>query len=421
LYYWVLQQMFDVGYPKVIKITDLFTASEHSSFWGGAAQRLGLQQDKVMTFLASIGKMVKELFQLVREMRWIDERMGYYEGAKRNVESAEITLKGIWVDMVDGVAPGGQKTNVNLFLMAQQLQFVTLPDFFFSAHPKTFEDVDRVVDKLEVNQAVKRVLKRKLFAYIRWRDETYKELETRRLFTLRYLRQHFNIIKMYMNWVKPYLKHIERLQTDVSKLNNAELIAAFEGSLVDIEVMGVAIPEGNKDYYNCMLVNFEYRSRPSMQYQQEYAHRGPLHLGETKITWRSYTWTWEQIQNYTTMKDQEDFELLASIDASLKEAMEALGDDLQKYLKEAGERIEPKPEEKRERPRLPSIWEPFIDVGKSFIDLGKMFIPTGDGKKSEPKDELKIEAEKKKATGAVKKTTWLCYKNFKKAHGMVTW
>ncbi len=423
LYYSIIQTLGSLGYPKVLKITDLFTASEHSSFWGSAAQRLGIQQDKVMTFLATIGKLVKDLFQLVREMRWIDERLNFYEGVKQNSEAAEITLKGIWVDLVDGVGPGGQKTNQNLFSMATQLQFTTLPDFFFATHPKKLDQVDMLVDGvkgnpkmpgLPCNEKVKEVLKRKLYAYVSWREETYKELLSRRTFTLHYLRQHNQVIQMYMNWVKPYLKAVERLQGNTARLDNPEIVAAFESSLVDIEVLGMQMPQKNSKTYSCMLITFEYRSRPTMQFQQEYAHKGPLHLGETRIAWRAYAWDWETIQKYLRMRSKEDYELLAALDSSLKEAMASLGDNLQKYLDEASNRIIPKKEESQKQ-QVPNIFEPFLDVAKGFKEMGALFIPA---KKSGKKDDS---GEKKTAEGTAKGTTWTSYKLFKKGHGMATW
>src|SRR5574341_1854410 len=80
-YYWCMNFLGDIGFPVIHKISDIFTAAEHSSFYGAAGQRLGLAQDKVSQYLATIGKMVKDLFQLVRELRWIDERLEVYRGA----------------------------------------------------------------------------------------------------------------------------------------------------------------------------------------------------------------------------------------------------------------------------------------------------------------------------------------------------
>ncbi|MFH1849671.1 MAG: hypothetical protein ABH879_05780, partial [archaeon] len=127
-YYWVLDHMSKLtGYYDITKVTDVFAASEQSSFFGAAWQRVGLQQDKVSQFLATIGKMVKELFQLVRELRIIDERLAYYRDSytsSRSAASAEITLKGIWIDLVEQ----GSKNPASVYGMARELQFVTLPD-----------------------------------------------------------------------------------------------------------------------------------------------------------------------------------------------------------------------------------------------------------------------------------------------------
>ena len=67
------------GFPIVEKIIDVFTSAEQSAFWGQSSTRLGFQQDKVSQYLATIGNMIKDMFQLVRELRILDERLGYYE------------------------------------------------------------------------------------------------------------------------------------------------------------------------------------------------------------------------------------------------------------------------------------------------------------------------------------------------------
>ena len=94
-YFWLLEEIRQSqGFKDITKITDIFAASEQSAFFGSAQQRLGLQQDKVSQFLATIGKMVKELFQLVRELRILDERLGYYvdssDASSKSRESAEL-------------------------------------------------------------------------------------------------------------------------------------------------------------------------------------------------------------------------------------------------------------------------------------------------------------------------------------------
>jgi hypothetical protein len=411
-----------MGYPDIIKITDIFTSAEHSAFFGVAQQRVGLQQDKVSQFLQTIGKMVRELFQIVREIRILKERLSYYKDSydteSKSRPSAEITLKGTFIDMVEG----GGKNPGSVYGMARELQFTTLPDLFFSVHPASSKEVDEVVDKLDFNRKVKEVLKRKLRQFLEWKEHTYKELQTREVFTLKYLRQHFDVIKLYMTWVRPYLRNIKRLQSeymDRYKERSVDIVSAFEGSLIEIEFLARYKPKGNKDYYSVALGNFLYRTRPSMNYQQEGYQRGPIHVGTTTITLRAYAWTEEQIQNYIQMRSDEDFELLGVIDGSVKAAMEALGDELEKYLQEAGEKIYQQPA-KQEKPQL-NIGGPFISVFKGFGEIASAFIPKKGPSKPKKKDEYALSQEKKKAIKQAQGNIWTIYKNFKKSHNMIAW
>ncbi|HLD43260.1 MAG TPA: hypothetical protein VJB08_04725 [Candidatus Nanoarchaeia archaeon] len=419
-YFWILDYARDMGFSEFIKTTDSFTASEHSSFFGTAQQRLGLQQDRVSQYLATIGKMVKELFQLVRELRILDERLAYYSDSydylSRSRESAEITLKGTFIDQVEG----GAKNPASVYGMSRELQFTVLPDLFFTVHPKTSRDVDEAVDRLEFNRKVKEVLKRKLRSYMEWKEHTFDELKNRRRFTLKYLKQHYDVIKMYMTWVRPYLRNIRRLQSeamDIKKASSVDSISAFEGSLIDIEFMALALPQGNKDVYAVSLITFEYRTIPAMSFQQEGFQRGPLHSGEIKMNFRCYAWTREQINSYKQMKEEEDMALLGVIDGSVRAAMEALGTELETYLKEAGEETFQKGAVNAPV-REPGVAEPFIGILKGFKEL--FGVKSAPGKK--PKvDAFKREKETDNAFKTVKSLTWAIYKNYKKAHKMVSW
>jgi len=423
-YFWTLHYLrYFGGFPRIDKITDVFAAAENSAFFGASQQRLGLQQDKVSQFLATIGKMVRELFQLVREMRILDERLSYYADSytsSPSAESAEITLKGIWVDLVEQ----GAKNPASVYGMAREVQFTTLPDLFFSTHPKKQEDVDVVVEKErgQFNRKVREVLKRKLRSFLAWKEHTYEELKNRRKFTLKYLRQHFEIIRMYMTWVKPYLKNIQRMQLDQSRADTADLIVAFESSMIEVETLAVKpVKIAGVDINQCILMHYLFRTRPEMSYSQEY-QRGPLHLGRVEIDFRAYAWTNKEIENYKRMREQEDFQLLGVIDGSVKAALEALGDELMRYLKEAGEEFE----EKKEISKPPVKRSgPFVSVFAGFAELFTSFKMNKAVKQSKKKptqtDALKLAIAKKNAEDAVKKVMWNTYHHFKKQHEMLNW
>ena len=96
-YFWAINHLNDLGYARVEKITDIFAASEQSAMYGSSAQRLGLAQDKVSSFMMSIGRLIKDLFAMVREVRVMDERLDYYNEAMGDdlkvKDTAEIALK----------------------------------------------------------------------------------------------------------------------------------------------------------------------------------------------------------------------------------------------------------------------------------------------------------------------------------------
>ena len=405
-YFWMLHYFRDLGYVDVKKTEDVFAAAENSAFFGVSQVRLGGQQDKVTQFLATIGKMVKDLFQLVRELRIIDERLEYYAKSFAGEEASEIVLKGIWIDMVEG----GSKNPSSVYGMAREVGFTSLPDLFFSTHPRKSEEVDSFVEKYrgDFNPSVKNVLKRKLKTFIVWKEKTHKELHTRRTFTLKYLKQHYEVIKMYMTWIKPYLRHIRRMTLDEEKILTPDIISAFEGSMIEIEMLG-SKKTGTKKYNSCILAHFIFRTRPSMSYQQEGYQRGPIHVGKMEMNIRAYAWTDEQIQNYLEAKKKQDFELMKSISESVKAAMESLGEELENYLLEAE-----KPPVGIKESKKPG----FVEMFKAEF-LG----PKKEAKKKKPKKipGLAAKADEAKAIKTAKDDLFLCFKNFKKGHGMIMW
>ncbi|MBI2651744.1 hypothetical protein HYX01_04695 [Candidatus Woesearchaeota archaeon] len=418
-YFWILHYLrYYSGFPQIYNITDIFAAAENSAFFGASQQRLGLQQDKASQFLATIGKMVRELFQLVRELRILDERLSYYYDSctdSKSSESAEITLKGIWVDLVEQ----GAKNPASVYGMAREVQFTTLPDLFFSTHPKKQEDVDEVVERERgaFNRKVREVLKRKLRTFLAWKEHTFEEMKNRRVFTLKFLRQHYEVIRMYIHWVKPYLRNIQRLQLDQSKTETPDLLVAFESSMIEVELLA---KKPGKLHNQCLVMHYLFRTRPEMSYSQEY-QRGPLHLGRVEIDFRAYAWTDAEIENYRKMREQEDFQLLGVVDTSVKAAMESLGDELMRYLKEAGEEMGAKTEKKEDKKQ--SLLNPYTSIFKGFSEL---FKATKAKAEQKPKKETKTDVMKKildrrSTEGSIKRAMWAIYHHFKKHHAMLNW
>ena len=415
-YFWLLDMCRDgMGFPEVIKIVDLFTASEMSSFWGIQQQRIQIQQDQIAKHLGNIGGFVKQLFQMVRELRIIDERLSLYkdaeDGNSKSRNSAESSLKGLYVDIVEG----GAKNPSSVLGLGSQLQFTSLPDLFFTMHPVTIDDVDKVIDNLDFNERVKSLLKRKMRSYLTWKLHTGKELKNRRSFMLKYLRHHYNIVQMYINWMKPHLKNVGRLNPNGIESDTPDIVGAFEGSVTEVEWLARVKASG--PYYSCLLVNIRHRTRPQMSFQGEGFQRGPIHAGRIDIQIRPYAWTEKDIENYRKMRNDENLEVVGLADGSLKAAMESLGDDLKRYLEEEGETVNLDKEKKKEEPQLTN---PFAALIGGFADIGKAIVPVSSKKK--PKiDKGADKAARDKAAGGARKAAWNLYKFYKKSHKLVTW
>lgn len=411
-YFWVLNHIKqDQAYYHVHKITDTLTASENSSIFGVQVQRLNIQQDKAGQYMGTIANMVKNLFQIVREIRIIKERLAHYHGSLRGNKSSDIALKGYWVDLVEG----GGKNPASIYGLASQLGFATLPDLFFDVMVKKGDDVNEMIEKRagDFNRKVQEVLRRKLQQFVTWRDETQKELETRHKFTLRYLRQHWNTIRMYMSWVKPMLRNVARLQTNEKYRDSEELLTSMEGAVMEIEFL--AQKNNIQGYYPVILAHFLYRVRPAMNFNNEY-QRGPIHVGRVTVTLRAYAWSQKEIDKYLKLRNDEDFELLGMVDSSVQDAMEALGDELRKYLEEAEEDMGllKKKEAPVEKPKGPGMLDPFMALFGGFKGAAAMFVSDKNVKK-------KPSGNRGPAGGAAKGSMWQTYKNYKKAHQMLSW
>jgi len=438
-YFWTKDMLAELGFIDIDKIVDTFTASEQSAFFGSAQQRLGIQQDKVTAYLATIGRMVKEMFQIVRDIKLLEERDNLYKLAATGDDGAEKSLKGVWIDFVDN-GPGQLKAS-SVYGLASQIGYTVLPDLFFAAPVNIQkENVSSYVKKLDFNEKVKTALVRKLEQFVAWRDATAREIDSKRKFTIQYLRQHYNAIQLYVDWIKPYLRNIRRLEMNPEMQLSSNIVGAFEGSVLEIEFL--AKKPGNP--HPCVLATFTYRTRPIMQTGQDF-QRGPMHIGRMEMTLRGYVWTDDEIKEYKKIKMEEDFEMLKSIDKSIEQAMEYLGDELKRYLEAAGEKFGKEGEreelaqsllktkaassmeEAREKAKnilegktkQPSMFEPFTSIFTGFKELGKGFIPEKNELRAAKRKEKEIKEAKKDLSKFVSKMVTLTYILYKKSHKMI--
>ena len=434
-YYWFLHFLkFDMGFAKVDKIYDIFSASESSAMFGNNAQRLSIQQDRASQYLVQIGQLVKQLFPLIRELRVIDERLEMYDNWDKN-KSADISLKHTFIQLVEG----GTQNPDSVYGLAQKVGYTILPDLFLGTHVYKLEDIENEVNNgsvSEFNNAVKTVLKRKLFLYINWKIKTEKELRAKRKFQLQYMRQHWGVIKLYINWIKPYLRTSARLSRDQRLTDSAEIISSFDTARSEIEVL-IKKPHDlkskKKGYYQCVILHCSYTSTPKMTYNPQYQQQNIGQTGRVDVSLRSYGWNEKDIEAFKKMRMQEDIEMLKTLDSNITGALDALGEDFENYLREAEDadvlekdaqaKKKQEEQEKKEKDayknrKSEGVFDLFTSVAKGFGDLFTAGLSSSDKKKSEPQDDSDY---KKKIADSTAFFMGISYQVYKKAHRMINW
>ena len=415
-YYYLMKVLNETwGFDHMDKIIDTNASSVASSTFGNFQSRLSAQQNMASQYLKGISEMVKGLFQIVREIRVIDERLQYYydsdgdkKGNSAQALSSEIVLKGLWVDQVEG----GAKNPGSVYGLSQTIGFTILPDLFFRVRIRNRHNLEKEVNALKFNEKVKEVLKRKLRQYYEWKWRTKKELETRRNFEIKYMRQHYDTIKLYISWAKPYLRNIRRLQMYEKNMSNANIIQAFESQIIEFETLFTRDDFGKEGVPGAAMaavsLHIFYRVKPELSFHSyEYQNKGPIHSGKAYYTLRAYAWTPEEVANYKKYRHDDELDLISSVDKSIAAAMDALGDDLKRYLSEADPDMVfagdiPKKQQQKITPSgnvqgsIPDVLDPFVSIFKGFGEIISSFTGSSSPKTSSPGPSKSGKPPKKK-------------------------
>ena len=443
IYFWILDFMRDksgIGPFDVVKYKDEYDAAVAGGYFADIGSRASVMQDRAMKIMATINTVIRSIINLIYDLREFDIRLETYnqikDEDKAKVEAAEYALKGIWMDNVD-IKRGRGSIN----LLAQQLGFVTLRDAFMQAN------TEADVDKLDLNDRVKRILKPRISEYIKWKNYSEKELRKRYNIEKSYLKSQVNALKFYTKWAKPYLIAAQKLGISdfnspdiVNIFNNVELHLGLFGTKevkpIDVDVAYANI-ELDEKFYACIEVDIKFRTVPQSFRSQTGSNY--IHSGRIDLTFKSFGMAESELKKLMELKNKEDFELIEGMtETSLKE----LEDDIRKYIdldeiteEEKDQRViilkkmlkEVNDEDARKKIKKKikelkagkekKLANPFAGIGKGFKEIFSGFDNLFSGKShSYIKSRVKEQALAKAETSC-----FVVYDIFKKARRMLTW
>ena len=426
IYFFILDLINDFGF-KTEKLVDNFVSSPGSGHFGEMKQRLSILQQQGTKLLGDINTVLRSILNIVYDLREMSVFLQPYGDLdskdKEKADAARLGLKQRWMDKVDV-----NKGNSSIKAMALgQSGFVTLIDAFLVAN--TPEEVD----KLDLNEMVKRILKPRLAEFNHWL--TYSESELRKRYEIekQYLKSQVNSLKLYSAWAKPYLKASQQLDM-ADRPHNPALVKMFNTMILELTLLctrkfkagapwddlklGVAnIPASwgykpRRDFYEVVLVDFDFRGIPQRTQQ------GFVAGGRTGMTFSAYSLGGDELDLFREIYKKTDLDdALGLIDGITNDSLGELSKDIDFFLYNKEEKEEEKKKEEKKKK--------VQDTSNPFFALAGVYNKKPGEKKAKtkssgsPRDK---EAESKFIIPAlqatVKEDTFNFFEIYKKVHGM---
>ena len=345
VYFFIVDLMTDYGLSPE-KLVDNFSSTPGSGHFAELGQRATIMQQQATKILGDANTVLRSVLNIIYDLKEFRIRLEHYDGLKSKEDSEKdasiLSLKQLWMDKVD-IA----KQNSSIKAMALgQAGFQTLIDAFLVS--KDVKDVD----KLDLNDRVRRILKPRIMEFNAWLDQSEKELRKRYEIERNYLRSQVNSLKLYSRWVKPYLKAAQQLE---SKENSREpaLVKTFNTILLELTLLGkseINIEEeaaaGNlpkelskegfrkslkRKYYKCVLIDFVFRGIPQRTGQQPHYVFG----GKANITFRGYALNEEELEKFEKELEKSDVgDVLTLIEGTTDESLKQLQEEIDFFLED---------------------------------------------------------------------------------------
>ncbi|MEM3091135.1 MAG: hypothetical protein QXU39_00550, partial [Candidatus Pacearchaeota archaeon] len=398
-------------------------SSPGSGHFSELGQRATIMQQQASKILGDVNTVLRSVLNIIYDLKEFKIRLSQYDDLHtEKKEAATLALKQIWMDKVDI-----NKGNSSIKAMALgQAGFQTLIDAFLFV-----KDI-RDVDKIDLNDRVKRILRARILEFGHWLEQSEKELRKRYELEKTYLRSQVNALKLYARWAKPYLKAAQQLEM-TERAREPALVKAFNTILLELTVLGkkkIKTKEealsGNlppdfeklktKDYYACVIVDFKFRGIPQRISQQAHYTFG----GRAEISFKSYTFNEDELKKFEEEFDESDLnDALKLIEGATGETLVQLQDEINFFLEEKDESSKSEKEYSKEDESNPfKALFGFYDKKKKDKEIRKEIL--SEKKKIIVRPETYAEKEYLRpfTNQVAKELAFKLFDIYKKGHGM---
>ncbi len=348
IYFFILDLMNDFNLAPE-KLIDNFSSTPGSGHFAELGQRATIMQQQATKILGDVNTVLRSVLNIIYDLKEFKIRLQHYDllksKKKEEQESSVLSLKQIWMDKVD-IAKG----NSSIKAMALgQGGYQTLIDAFLISKD------EKDVNKLDLNDRVKRILKPRIQEFNIWLRESEKELKKRYELEKTYLKSQVNSLKLYSRWVKPYLKAAADLEAK-EKSREPVLVKTFNTIMLELTLLGKSkldiadeAVKGNlpkefskqkflkkikRNYYGCILVDFTFRGIPQRVSQQAHYTFG----GRAEVTFKAYALNDDELAKLEEeLKKSEINDVLNLIEGASTESLGQLEEEINFFLEEKSE------------------------------------------------------------------------------------
>ncbi|MFA5856757.1 MAG: hypothetical protein WC867_05335 [Candidatus Pacearchaeota archaeon] len=419
LYFWILDMAKD-NLKNVDKLVDNFASSPGGGHFSELQSKASQMQQEASRILGTVNNILKGVLNLIYDIKEFKIRLSHYDSAKSSEsavkEAGMLALKQIWMDKVD-LQRGQGSINA---LSSGNLQFVTLRDAFMTVNKA--EDVD----KLDLNERVKRLLKPRVQEFLEWKIRSEQELRKRYEIEKIYLKSQVDALKLNARWAKPYLRAAQQLMPNERLSRNEAMVTAFNTIMLELSLLGrnelnirdlveekrlprdfVKIKKLRK-YYSVVVIDFLFRGIPYKS-GQHYTFGG-----RAEVNFKAYTLNEDEYFLLNKKLEQSDLE------TALKLVQGMTDDSLKQLQLDIDEILENKEDKNAKTENLNPFSALFSNLKFFKVDEKKL-------KKDKEDKLLKLGPKKENyaekyirnlAEADAKDTCFRIYDLYKKGHGM---
>ncbi|MBS3071462.1 hypothetical protein J4408_00570 [Candidatus Pacearchaeota archaeon] len=433
IYFFILDYI-QAEYGEAERLVDNFTSTAGSGFFSEYQQRATRMQEEAMKIFQTANAVLRSVLNIVYDLKEFKLRLAQYDDYNQKDDegkkiAALLSLKQIWLDQVD-IKRGNSSIKALAVGGANQPNFITLIDAFMAL--RSLDDVINSPEKggLDLNERVRRLLQQRVGEFFRWIKESDVELRKRFEIERKYLMSQVNSLRLYSQWIKPYLKAARQLEQRASP--DASMASMFNTAIFELVLLGKAKydPEGDiqsgeipksfrkldlRKYHSIIIVEFKYRSAPDRSDQRG----GYTYRGKVTMTFTSYGLNDDELNVLKKELAKDDMgDVYQWIEGATTESLGALQDDIDEFLDNKKWEEKKKKEEKKEESKNGDDENPFSALF-SFFKKDK-------NKKDEGKDEKEgidkdTDEEKVFRSQAIMEARWKCrkaYDSYKKSNSM---